>query len=123
MRTSLVLSLITLSAWVSVPVSAHEPVIRARTPIRLPEVPGYVTLKCDFHIHTVFSDGLEARHSKRSETRSGGLPGTTASARPSSASPRTAIGADDHVQRQRHQGYRRRLRGSGNGHTVDRHRC
>ncbi len=37
---------------------AHEPVTRARTPILIPDVPGYVTLKCDFHIHTVFSDGL-----------------------------------------------------------------
>jgi hypothetical protein len=37
--------------------NAHEPVIRARTPIHFPDVPGYVTLKCDFHIHTVFSDG------------------------------------------------------------------
>lgn len=36
---------------------AHEPVTRARTPVNLPDVPGYVTLKCDFHIHTVFSDG------------------------------------------------------------------
>jgi len=25
--------------------------------INLPELPGYVTLKCDFHLHTVFSDG------------------------------------------------------------------
>jgi 3',5'-nucleoside bisphosphate phosphatase len=25
--------------------------------INLPELPGYVTLKCDFHMHTVFSDG------------------------------------------------------------------
>jgi hypothetical protein len=25
--------------------------------IRLGEIPGYVTLKCDFHTHTVFSDG------------------------------------------------------------------
>ncbi len=25
--------------------------------IKLPEIPGYVTLKCDFHMHTVFSDG------------------------------------------------------------------
>lgn len=25
--------------------------------LRVPELPGYVTLKCDFHIHTVFSDG------------------------------------------------------------------
>ncbi|HEX2964465.1 MAG TPA: Sb-PDE family phosphodiesterase [Syntrophorhabdaceae bacterium] len=25
--------------------------------INLPNIPGYVTLKCDFHLHTVFSDG------------------------------------------------------------------
>lgn len=25
--------------------------------INLPDLPGYVTLKCDFHIHTIFSDG------------------------------------------------------------------
>ncbi|HUS86122.1 MAG TPA: hypothetical protein VMW76_02690 [Bacteroidales bacterium] len=25
--------------------------------INLPDIPGYVTLKCDLHIHTVFSDG------------------------------------------------------------------
>jgi histidinol phosphatase-like PHP family hydrolase len=25
--------------------------------INLPDIPGYITLKCDFHIHTVFSDG------------------------------------------------------------------
>jgi 3',5'-nucleoside bisphosphate phosphatase len=25
--------------------------------VRLPDLPGYVTLKCDLHIHTVFSDG------------------------------------------------------------------
>lgn len=29
-----------------------------RTEISLPDIPGYVTLKCDFHIHTVFSDGV-----------------------------------------------------------------
>lgn len=33
---------------------AHD---RARTPVRIPDIPGYRTLKCDFHIHTVFSDG------------------------------------------------------------------
>lgn len=27
------------------------------TPIRIPDIPGYHTLKCDFHLHTVFSDG------------------------------------------------------------------
>jgi hypothetical protein len=37
---------------------AQDPVVRVRTPVRLPDIPGYVTLKCDFHIHTVFSDGL-----------------------------------------------------------------
>ncbi len=26
--------------------------------LNVPELPGYVTLKCDFHSHTVFSDGL-----------------------------------------------------------------
>jgi hypothetical protein len=25
--------------------------------ISMPDIPGYVTLKCDFHMHTVFSDG------------------------------------------------------------------
>lgn len=29
-----------------------------RKEIKLPDIPGYKTLKCDFHIHTVFSDGL-----------------------------------------------------------------
>lgn len=30
---------------------------RVRTEINIPNVPNYQTLKCDFHIHTVFSDG------------------------------------------------------------------
>ncbi len=42
----------------SVSVLAHDPVTRARTVINIPDLPGYLTLKCDFHIHTVFSDGL-----------------------------------------------------------------
>ena len=25
--------------------------------VNLPDLPGYITLKCDFHLHTVFSDG------------------------------------------------------------------
>ena len=28
-----------------------------RNIVNLPDIPGYVTLKCDFHMHTVFSDG------------------------------------------------------------------
>lgn len=30
---------------------------RARREVGIPDIPGYVTLKCDFHMHTVFSDG------------------------------------------------------------------
>lgn len=30
---------------------------KERTVIQVPNIPGYQTLKCDFHIHTVFSDG------------------------------------------------------------------
>ncbi|GAB4220496.1 MAG: Sb-PDE family phosphodiesterase [Acidobacteriota bacterium] len=33
----------------------HDP--RARTPLRVPDILGFRTLKCDFHTHTVFSDG------------------------------------------------------------------
>lgn len=36
---------------------AHEPVTRARTVVNIPDVAGFLTLKCDFHIHTIFSDG------------------------------------------------------------------
>lgn len=28
---------------------------RFRKEISLPDIPGYITLKCDFHMHTVFS--------------------------------------------------------------------
>ena len=30
---------------------------QSRVEINIPNIPGYQTLKCDFHIHTVFSDG------------------------------------------------------------------
>ena len=29
---------------------------RYRKEVRFPDISGYKTLKCDFHIHTVFSD-------------------------------------------------------------------
>jgi len=29
--------------------------------VNLPNIPGYVTLKCDFHLRTVFSDGNVGR--------------------------------------------------------------
>lgn len=50
--------LVFLIGLAAITAAAHEPVTRARTPVRLPDIPGYRTLKCDFHIHTVFSDGL-----------------------------------------------------------------
>ena len=31
--------------------------IRVRTEPKIPDILGYITMKCDFHIHTVFSDG------------------------------------------------------------------
>jgi hypothetical protein len=31
---------------------------QTRQEIRIPDILGYKTLKCDFHVHTVFSDGL-----------------------------------------------------------------
>ena len=30
---------------------------QSRNEIQIPDIPGYFTLKCDFHMHTVFSDG------------------------------------------------------------------
>nr|MBD3623773.1 hypothetical protein [Sunxiuqinia sp.] len=30
---------------------------KKRQIIHIPNIPGYQTLKCDFHMHTVFSDG------------------------------------------------------------------
>ncbi len=41
--------------WSAAPAWGHDP--RARTPLRVPDILGYRTLKCDFHTHTVFSDG------------------------------------------------------------------
>ncbi len=41
--------------WFIIPVGLSQP--NVRTEINIPDIPGYVTLKCDFHIHTVFSDG------------------------------------------------------------------
>ena len=38
-------------------VSPLEAQTRYRTEVRIPDILGYRTLKCDFHIHTVFSDG------------------------------------------------------------------
>ncbi len=39
-------------------IPASQAQIDARMHLNLPELDGYMTLKCDFHMHTVFSDGL-----------------------------------------------------------------
>ena len=44
--------LIFLAVLISLPFFAQRGVIN------IPDLEGYVTLKCDFHIHTVFSDGM-----------------------------------------------------------------
>ncbi|MDR2585418.1 MAG: CehA/McbA family metallohydrolase [Prevotellaceae bacterium] len=45
------LSLI-LAVWLTQPLAAQ-----VRGEVQIPNLNGFVTLKCDFHIHTVFSDG------------------------------------------------------------------
>ena len=45
-----------LSLFFLLPVLAQDRT-RTRIPLRIPDVPGYKTLACDLHIHTVFSDG------------------------------------------------------------------
>jgi hypothetical protein len=39
----------------AISLEAHD--VRVRRPLRIPNLPGFVTLQCDFHTHTVFSDG------------------------------------------------------------------
>jgi hypothetical protein len=46
---------------------------RVRQPFRVPGVPGYVLLKCDFHMHTVFSDGNVWPTVRVDEAWAGGL--------------------------------------------------
>ena len=55
-RSVAVPSLLALAAAVlCVAVEADD--VRVRRPLRVPDVPGFLTLQCDFHTHTVFSDG------------------------------------------------------------------
>lgn len=67
--------------------SAHE-APRWRKAIALPDIPGYVTLKCDFHIHTVFSDGLVWPTVRAEEAWREGL---------------DAIAITDHIEHQPHK--------------------
>jgi hypothetical protein len=50
MRTLIIALVVSALAWLPVAQEAGRPLV-------VPDVPGYVTLKGDFHLHSVFSDG------------------------------------------------------------------
>lgn len=54
-RTALICTICILILLVASDTSTAQ--LRARSEIRIPDIPGYLTLKCDLHMHTVFSDG------------------------------------------------------------------
>ena len=80
--------LLAACAALATTVSAHDPVTKARTPVNIPNIPGYLTLKCDFHIHTVFSDGLVWPNVRSDEAWREGL---------------DAIAITDHIEYQPHK--------------------
>lgn len=45
------------ASWLLGTLVAHPVNLRVRHPLVIPDILGYQVLKCDFHIHTVFSDG------------------------------------------------------------------
>ena len=48
---------VTFVFYILIFVSSSTVFSASRTEINIPDIPGYTTLKCDFHMHTVFSDG------------------------------------------------------------------
>ena len=46
-----------LTALLALGASGLSAASRTRREVPFPELPGYLTLRCDFHMHTVFSDG------------------------------------------------------------------
>lgn len=56
MARKLLLGFMPVLLWLLVP-GGGPAQTRVRTHVRIPDILGYETLKCDFHIHTVFSDG------------------------------------------------------------------
>lgn len=58
LRTLTSFTLLTLALLLAPPASlAQQHSHEFGRVIEFPDIPGYLTLKCDFHIHTVFSDG------------------------------------------------------------------
>jgi hypothetical protein len=82
------LSLVAVFASLTPALFAHDPVTKARTPVNIPDVAGYLTLKCDFHIHTVFSDGQVWPNVRAEEAWREGL---------------DAIAITDHIEYQPHK--------------------
>lgn len=76
--------LISILILVSVSLTAQRRVLN------MPDIPGYVTLKCDFHMHTVFSDGNVWPTVRVGEAWRDGL---------------DAISITDHVEYQPHKQY------------------
>ena len=58
MKSNKILYFVFVLALLSVSVINAQNVLRSRSEITFPDVPGFITLKCDLHTHTVFSDGL-----------------------------------------------------------------
>ncbi len=56
-RRQTAMSLVVTLIGASLAVAGAAQDMRVRRPLRVPDVLGYRTLKCDFHTHTVFSDG------------------------------------------------------------------
>jgi 3',5'-nucleoside bisphosphate phosphatase len=52
MRTIILISLLTVFSLTGIAQ------LESRKEVKIPDIPGYMTLKCDFHMHTIFSDGL-----------------------------------------------------------------
>jgi len=53
MKTAKIIAPVALLALAALTAKLH-----AQRNVEIPDIPGYRTLKCDFHVHTVFSDGL-----------------------------------------------------------------
>jgi 3',5'-nucleoside bisphosphate phosphatase len=66
--------------------TAHD--VRVSRPLRVPDIPGFLSLKCDFHTHTVFSDGHVWPHVRAEEAWREGL---------------DAVAITDHIEYQPHR--------------------
>ena len=49
--------IVALAVLLAISMNPLSAAARERAEINIPDILGYKTLKCDFHLHTVFSDG------------------------------------------------------------------